>query len=88
MDIITTEEITVVGEQVVVAGGLPLVLSFEPEAVIQHFEDDPAFSQLIEGLSREELATVGYAALVSDALYETFHAVLVAALDEVAASKG
>lgn len=57
-----------------------LVLSFEPDAIRDHFEadeDDPT-----EGLTDDQLLDVAQAALSSDRLYETFHEVLVETLKE------
>jgi hypothetical protein len=56
----------------------PHVLSFEPDAIRDHFEvddDDPT-----EGMSDEELEGIGTTALQDDRLYEAFHEALSDAL--------
>lgn len=58
----------------------PHVLSFEPDAIRDHFEadeDDPT-----EGMSNDELLAVGQESLQSDRLYETFHELLAEALEQ------
>jgi len=60
-------------------GGIPLRLSFVPNAIREHFEDDQAFPE-VEDMTDADLAEVGFEALAADRLYETFHEVLVDAL--------
>lgn len=57
------------------------VLTFEPDAIRDHFEadedDDPT-----KGLTDEQLDKIGQAALTDDRLYQAFHAALVTAIND------
>lgn len=63
------------------SNGLPLRLSFSPDAIREHFDDDPE-GALVASLDDATLAAIGEAALSDDALYEAFHQSLTAALTE------
>lgn len=67
-------------EEVVTADGLALRLSFEPQAIRDHFDsDDP---NPTTNLTDEQLARVGEIALQDDRIYEAFHRALDEALRE------
>lgn len=77
-----TNAITAHVEETVVVDGLALRLSFHPDAVREHFGGDEDYEAVIEAMSDEEVASLAERALTSDALYRTFHEVLVGALNE------
>ena len=62
-------------EEVVAVDGLPLRLSFTPDAIREHFEGGDYAS--VDKMSDEELAQVGATALTDDGLYRAFHEALV-----------
>lgn len=68
-------------EQITHIGGLPLRLSFEPDAIREHFDADDGFEH-VESMGDTDLAAVGETALCDDRLYRVFHEVLVSALTE------
>lgn len=55
-----------------------LVLFSTPQAIRQHFEDDP--NDPTQGLSDDDLREAGEAVVGSEALYDAWHDALVAAL--------
>lgn len=57
-----------------------LVLSFEPEAIRDHFDGTDVQTGL---LTDEQIRLMGAYALADDRLYETFHEVLLDAMTEV-----
>lgn len=60
-----------------------LALWFTPGAIRDHFEgDDDELGRKVDGMSDAELAEVGEVILGSDALYKTFHRLLVACIEE------
>jgi hypothetical protein len=61
-------------EEVTVVGGLPLRLSFEPEAIRQHFESVCVTD--MDFFSDETLAQIAAIALQDDELYAAFNSVL------------
>lgn len=63
-------------EKIAVKDGLPLRLSFSPQAIREHFGDSPA----VQALSNEKLASVAESILSGDELYAVFHRLLVEAL--------
>ncbi|NUS02064.1 MAG: hypothetical protein HOV97_05815 [Nonomuraea sp.] len=62
-----------------VVDGLPLRLSFTPEAIREHFEADDLN---LDEVDDETLMAVGAAALQDDLLYRAFHDALTWALSE------
>lgn len=76
MSDLTTEDFPVVG-------GLPLRLSFTPDAIREHFDgDDDGISEKVESMTDDQLAEVGASALMDDRLYGVFHEVLCDALSD------
>jgi len=75
--------ITTASEEFPVVFGLPLRLSFTPDALREHFEIDEEMEPLLDRLSEDEIAEAGAIALQDDRLYETFHEVLCDAIQEV-----
>ena len=63
-------------EEIASYAGLPLRLSFEPQAIREHFEDDPDYGASVAAATDEQLAHIGMVALESDRLYEVFHELL------------
>lgn len=61
-----------------------LRLSFTPNAIREHFEGADDEDNLTLGMSDEQLAEVGRAALTDDGLYRAFHEALTWALGEAA----
>ena len=59
-----------------------LCLSFEPDAIRQHFDGDPEFA-FIEDLSDDDLIAVAEDILTWDSTYDWFHRALVDALESV-----
>jgi hypothetical protein len=59
-------------------GGLPLILSFEPDALRDHWEGE----EDLTGLTDHDLAEIGLMALCDDALWNAFHYVLDVALTD------
>lgn len=62
-------------ETVTVVRGLPLRLSLDPDAILQHFEGHEGEDQLAE-LTREQLLEIGEAVLTGDTLYDAFNRAL------------
>lgn len=58
------------------SNGLPLRLSFAPDAIRQHFESDKEIEPLLDAMTDDELKDVGEAALADDRLYAVFHEIL------------
>jgi hypothetical protein len=75
--------ITRTTEPTTTVDSLPLRLSFEPDAIREHFDGDAEFA-FVADLSDDELAAVGASALGDDRLYQAFHLALVDAVEEVA----
>ena len=71
-------------ERFPVVGGLPLRLSFAPDAIREHFEDDHEDPRRreVEAMSDEQLERVGARALTDAGLYRAFHEALILALVE------
>lgn len=65
-----------------------LTLSFEPDAIRDHFEDDPEFADKIDTLNDETLHRIGLAALTSETVYRAYHIALATALEETTATTG
>lgn len=61
-----------------------LALWFTPSAILDHFDADAPLSDVLAEMSDETLRQIGEAALGDDALYETFHRVLLHAINTVA----
>lgn len=60
-----------------------LVLSFEPDAIRQHFEgDDDAVAVWVESATDAELKAVGHDCISADTLYREFHRLLDAVVTE------
>lgn len=59
-------------EKIVTWDGVPLRLVFCPDAIRQHFADDPR----VLALSREKLLEIGASALDNGWLYDSFDTVL------------
>lgn len=78
-----------VTEQFPTLHGVPLRLSFIPEAVREHFADDDSdVARAVAAMSEADLIQVASAALRDDRLYEAFHAALVEAAQEHQAGTG
>ncbi len=69
---------SVITEEIVVWRGLPLRLVFCPDAIRQHFNEDPR----VLSLPRETLLEIGAAALDDNALYAAFNKALCTAIEE------
>lgn len=67
-------------ETVTVVYGIPLRLSFEPDAIQEHFSND----QRVTALSHDQLLEIGEVACSNDIIYEAFHHALRAAIKEIA----
>lgn len=75
--------LTTTTEQAVTLRGEPLRLSFEPDAVRQHFESCGKAGRRLAELSDETLAEIGLAAIASDVLETAFNHALRDACEEV-----
>lgn len=64
-----------------VVDGLPLRLSFTPDAIREHFDSDDEFD--VDSMTDEQLGEVGSIALQDDGLYRAFHEALEWAMKEV-----
>ena len=65
---------------------LSLVVSFEPDAIRDHFEgDDP---NPVAGLTDAQLREIGGYAIGADSLWQLFHELLQEAVEDYAASTG
>lgn len=60
-----------------------LVIYFTPDAIRDHFADDPAMREKVQSLSDDVLRKVGAEAQGFDCIWEAFHQALVAALAEI-----
>lgn len=61
-----------------------LALWFTPEAIRSHFEgDDDEVSRAVEAATDDQLVRVGEACLCADTLYEEFHRLLTAVVEDV-----
>ncbi len=76
--------LTTTTEEIVTFRGEPLRLSFEPEAVRQHFESCGKAGRCLFALSDETLAEIGLAAIASDVLETAFNHSLRDACQEIA----
>jgi len=70
-------------EEVIIYRGEPLRLSFEPNALREHFQDCGRAGLQLVALSDERLAEIGLAALASDVLETAFNSALRDACEEI-----
>ena len=76
--------LTVMQEDTAVYGGLPLRLSFHPDAIREHFEDDgTGTAAKVAAATDADLAAAAADAVADDELYELFHELLTDAVSRL-----